>query len=180
MNTRRTAKAAEAIRETVSLTILCGLRDPRVKNVTVLRAEVSGDLRAAKIYVSVMGDAKAQSLTMHGLDSARGFIQSKVADRLQTKNTPVLKFVLDPGVKFSAETSQMLRTVLPEGTSSAIGRESDQTGFPTDSGERLDRDEDEYQDDEEDDDDEEDEDEDDLEDEEDEDGKGVSGSPGVH
>ncbi len=178
MNTRRTAKAAEAIRETVSLTILCGLRDPRVKNVTVLRAEVSGDLRAAKIYVSVMGDAKAQSLTMHGLDSARGFIQSKVADRLQTKNTPVLKFVLDPGVKFSAETSQMLRTVLPEGTSSAIGRESDQTGFPTDSGERLDRDEDEYQDDEEDDDDEEDE--DDLEDEEDEDEKGVSGSPGVH
>ena len=70
--------------------------------------------------------------------------------------------------------------MLPEGTSSAIGRESDQTGFPTDSGERLDRDEDEYQDDEEDDDDEEDEDEDDLEDEEDEDEKGVSGSPGVH
>ena len=114
MNTRRVAKAAEAIRESVSTTILFGLRDPRVKNVTVLRAEVSGDLRAAKVYVSVMGDAKAQSLTMHGLDSARGFIQAKVADRLQTKNTPVLKFVLDSGVKYSAETSQMLREVLPD------------------------------------------------------------------
>src|SRR5580692_7868738 len=114
MNTRRVAKAAEAIRETVSMTILVGLRDPRVKNVTVLRAEVSGDLRSAKVYVSVMGDAKAQSLTMHGLDSARGFIQSKVADRLQTKNTPVLRFVLDPGVKLSAETSQALRSVLPD------------------------------------------------------------------
>lgn len=114
MNTRRVAKAAEAIRESVSMTILCGLRDPRVKNVTVLRAEVSGDLRAAKVYVSVMGDTKAQSLTMHGLESARGFIQAKVADRLQTKNTPVLKFVLDPGVKLSAETSHVLREVLPE------------------------------------------------------------------
>lgn len=114
MNTRRVAKAAEAIRESVSMTILCGLRDPRVKNVTVLRAEVSGDLRAAKVYVSVMGDTKAQSLTMHGLESARGFIQSKVADRLQTKNTPVLKFVLDPGVKLSAETSHVLREVMPE------------------------------------------------------------------
>lgn len=113
MNTRRVAKAAEAIRESVSLTVLLGLRDPRVKNVTVLRAEVSGDLRSAKIYVSVMGDAKAQALTMHGLESARGFIQSKVADRLQTKNTPVLKFVLDSGVKFSAETSRALREVLP-------------------------------------------------------------------
>ena len=118
MNTRRVAKAAEAIRESVSMTVLLGLRDPRVKNVTVLRAEVSGDLRSAKVYVSVMGDAKAQSLTMHGLDSARGFIQSKVADRLQTKNTPVLKFVLDPGVKFSAETSQTLRAVLSEDSAS--------------------------------------------------------------
>jgi ribosome-binding factor A len=134
MNTRRVAKAAEAIRESVSMTILLGLRDPRVKNVTVLRAEVSGDLRAAKIYVSVMGDAKAQSLTMHGLDSARGFIQSKVADRLQTKNTPVLKFVLDPGVKFSAQTSQMLREVMPESTMPTNDVETDDTEFDTEVG----------------------------------------------
>ena len=135
MNTRRVAKAAEAIRESVSTTILYGLRDPRVKNVTVLRAEVSGDLRAAKVYVSVMGDAKAQSLTMHGLDSARGFIQSKVADRLQTKNTPVLKFVLDPGVKFSAETSQMLREVLPQKLTPADDVDSVETEFDTEVGE---------------------------------------------
>lgn len=119
MNTRRVAKAAEAIRESVSTTILFSLRDPRVKNVTVLRAEVSGDLRNAKVYVSVMGDAKTQSLTMHGLESARGFIQSKVADRLQTKNTPVIKFILDPGAKLAAETSAALRAALPETESRA-------------------------------------------------------------
>jgi ribosome-binding factor A len=134
MNTRRVAKAAEAIRESVSMTILLGLRDPRVKNVTVLRAEVSGDLRSAKVYVSVMGDAKTQSLTMHGLDSARGFIQAKVADRLQTKNTPVLKFVLDPGVKHSAETSQTLREVLPERTTPAEVAESDESEFDNEAG----------------------------------------------
>ena len=134
MNTRRVAKAAEAIRESVSMTILLGLRDPRVKNVTVLRAEVSGDLRSAKVYVSVMGDAKTQSLTMHGLDSARGFIQAKVADRLQTKNTPVLKFVLDPGVKYSAETSQTLREVLPERTTPAEVAESDESEFDNEAG----------------------------------------------
>lgn len=130
MNTRRVAKAAEAIRETVSLTVLTGLRDPRVKHVTVLRAEVSGDLRSAKVYVSVMGDAKTQSLTMHGLESARGFIQAKVADRLQTKYTPVLKFVLDAGVKFSAETSRALREVLPtDGTSTeSDGADPDDVG----------------------------------------------------
>ena len=134
MNTRRVAKAAEAIRESVSMTILVGLRDPRVKNVTVLRAEVSGDLRAAKVYVSVMGDAKTQSLTMHGLESARGFIQAKDADRLQTKNTPVLKFVLDPGVKYSAETSQTLREVMPESSTATDDVETDDSEFDNDIG----------------------------------------------
>jgi ribosome-binding factor A len=115
MNSRRSERAAEAIRETVSTTVLFGLRDPRIKNVTVLGAEVSNDLRVAKVFVTIMGDAKAQSLAMHGLNSARGFIQSKVADRLQTKYTPVLSFVLDPSVKKSIEVSRTLKAVLADG-----------------------------------------------------------------
>ncbi len=103
------AKASEAIRETVSTTILFDLKDPRVKNVTVLRAEAAADMKTAKVYISVMGDPKKQSLCMHGLESARGFIQSKLADRLQTRYTPVLKFVLDPGVQFSTATARLLK-----------------------------------------------------------------------
>lgn len=103
------AKASEAIRETVSTTILFELKDPRVKNVTVLRAEASADMKTAKVYVSVMGDPKKQSLCMHGLESARGFIQSKLADRLQTRYTPVLRFILDPGVQFSTATARLLK-----------------------------------------------------------------------
>lgn len=112
MSTRRTAKVAEAIRETVSTTVLFGLKDPRVKNVTVIRAEVSPDLRSAKVYVSVRGDDKTQALSLHGLESARGFIQAQVADRLQTRYTPILHFLLDRGVQISAETSAILRDVL--------------------------------------------------------------------
>lgn len=111
MNSRRTAKVAQAIRECVSSTILFGLKDPRVRGVTVLDVEVSGDIRNAKVYVSVMGDETAQSLCLHGLNSARGFLQSKVADRIQTRYTPILKFVLDYGVKTSIETSRVLREV---------------------------------------------------------------------
>lgn len=112
MSSRRTAKVAEAIREIVSTTVLFELKDPRVKNVTVLRAEVSADLRSARVYVSVMGDEKIQSLSMHGLNSARGFIQSKLADRLQTRYTPVLTFTLDKGIKLSAEASVIIRETL--------------------------------------------------------------------
>jgi ribosome-binding factor A len=113
MTTRRIAKAAEAIRESVSTTILFELRDPRIKNVTVLRAEAAPDLRTAKVYISVMGTPKEQSLCLHGLESARGFIQAKLADRLQTRYTPVLRFVLDPAVKRLADASRLIREALP-------------------------------------------------------------------
>jgi ribosome-binding factor A len=112
MSTRRTAKVAEAIRGVVSMTVLFGLKDPRVRNVTVLRVEVSPDLRSAKVYVSVMGDEKQQSLTMHGLNSARGFIQSKIAERLDLRYTPILQFVLDQGVKVSVQTSAVIREAM--------------------------------------------------------------------
>lgn len=125
MNNRRMLKAAEAIRETVSLTVLFELRDPRVKNVTVLGAEVSPDLRAAKVFVTIMGDAKAQSLAMHGLNSACGFIQSKIAERLQTKNTPIIKFVLDPSVKKSIAMSRALQEASSTGANSPAVTDDD-------------------------------------------------------
>lgn len=109
MTSRRVARASEAVREVVSTTVLFELRDPRIKNVTVLGAEVAKDLRTAKVFVSIMGDVKQQSLAMHGLESARGYIQAKIAERLDTRYTPVLRFVLDQGVKKSIETSRLLR-----------------------------------------------------------------------
>lgn len=109
MSSRRTAKVAEAIRQVVSTAILFGLRDPRVQNVTVLRVETPVDLRTSKIFVSVFGEEKVQRLTMKGLDAARGFLQSKIAEELDLRFTPVLTFVLDQGVKKSIETSKLLR-----------------------------------------------------------------------
>jgi ribosome-binding factor A len=108
MKEHRLARVAEVIREVASETILFELRDPRVKNVTVTRTEVSGDLQHAKVYVSVMGSPKDAELTMHGLRHAAGFIQSKLANRLKTRFTPVIKFVLDEGVKKSIEMTRIL------------------------------------------------------------------------
>jgi ribosome-binding factor A len=113
MSSRRVAKVAEAVREQVSTSILFELKDPRVKHVTVTRVEVSPDLRNAKVYVSVMGDEKTQRLTIKGLESARGFLQAMIAERVQLRYTPILQFQLDQGVKRSIETSRLLREVLP-------------------------------------------------------------------
>src|SRR3954451_964455 len=114
MSSRRVLKAAEAIREVVSMAILTDLRDPRIEGVTVTYVEVSGDMRQAKVHVSIMGDNKQQQLCLHGLRSSAGYLQSKISDRIDTRYTPRLRFELDEGVKKSLAISQMLHELLPD------------------------------------------------------------------
>ncbi len=95
------------------MSILTELRDPRIRDVTVTYVEVSADMRNAKVHVSVMGDEPKQTLSLHGLQNAAGFLQSKVAKRIDTRYTPKLKFVLDEGVKRSLEINRILAEVLP-------------------------------------------------------------------
>src|SRR6476620_10063749 len=109
MKSHRLARVAEVVRETAANAILFEIKDPRVKNVTVTRAEVSADLQHAKVFVSVMGSEKEQQLTMHGLRSAAGFIQTKVAKQLTSRYVPHITFILDDGVKRSVEVARIIR-----------------------------------------------------------------------
>ena len=113
MSSRRLEKAAAAIREVVSMAILAELKDPRIRDVTVTYVEVSADLRHAKVHVSVMGDESRQKLTLRGLQSAAGFLQAKIAERIEIRYTPKLSFLLDQGVKRSIAVAQILQQVLP-------------------------------------------------------------------
>lgn len=113
MNSRRTLKAASAIREVVGTAILTDLRDPRIEDVTVTFVEISGDMRNAKVHVSIMGDEKKQALCMHGLNSSVGYLQRKIGDRIDTRYTPRIKFVLDEGIKNSFRVAAILDDVLP-------------------------------------------------------------------
>lgn len=114
MSSRRVLKAAEAIREVVSMAILTEVRDPRVKNVTVTMVELSPDMKSAKVHVSVMGDEKQAKLSLLGLQNSAGFLQSRIADRIETRYTPRLVFEIDKGVKNSLEVARILAEVLPK------------------------------------------------------------------
>jgi ribosome-binding factor A len=114
MTSRRVLKVAEAIREVVGMAIVTELQDPRIENVTVTYVEVSPDLRYGKVHVSIMGDDAKQQLALRGLRSSAGFLQKKIAKRIDTRYTPRLSFVLDKGVKHSIEVSRLLGELLPE------------------------------------------------------------------
>ncbi|MEL7267449.1 MAG: 30S ribosome-binding factor RbfA, partial [Planctomycetota bacterium] len=92
---RRLLKAAEAIREVVATAILTDLRDPRISDVTVVGVEVTPDMREAKVSVTVMGDDKKERLCLRGLENSTGFLQSKIANRIETRYIPKLRFVID-------------------------------------------------------------------------------------
>ena len=96
------------------MAILTELRDPRISDVTVTFVEVAADMRTAKVHVSIMGDETKQNLAVKGLQNSSGFLQQKIARRIDTRYTPRLRFVLDKGIKHSIEMSRILNEVLPE------------------------------------------------------------------
>lgn len=125
MSSRRLLKAAEAIREVVSMAILTEIRDPRVRHVTVTLVEVAPDMRSAKVHVSIMGEEREEQLALAGLQHSAGFLQHKIADRIDTRYTPRLQFVLDKGVKNALAIASILKQVLPPGEEQSVASEAD-------------------------------------------------------
>ena len=130
MSSRRVLKAAQAIREVVSMAIITDLKDPRVKDVTVTFVEVSGDMRQAKVHVSVMGDETKQQLALRGLQNSAGYLQSKVGNRIDTRYTPRIQFELDKGMKNAMMVTRILEEVLPKDEPSEA--ETGESGVKTD------------------------------------------------
>jgi len=85
----------EAVREVLSDAITKQLKDPRVGFVTVTAVETAPDLRRARVYVSVLGNASVRKRSMQGLQSAHGVLQKVVARELRLKHTPTLEFLYD-------------------------------------------------------------------------------------
>ena len=88
------------------------VKDPRVSDVwiTVMNADVSADLKFAKVYYSVLGECDDRELAK-GLKSAAPFIRSRLAERLNLRITPEITFIRDEGVKHGAEISALLKSV---------------------------------------------------------------------
>ena len=88
------------------------LKDPRVQQsmVSVTKVEATGDLRYAKVYISVLDKDKSKE-TLKGLKSAGGFLRREVASRLQLRYTPELIFEEDDSIAYGAKMYDLLRSL---------------------------------------------------------------------
>lgn len=91
------------------------IKDPRVAPWTsVVAAEVAPDLKTCKAYISVLGDEKAQSDTLEGLQSAEGYIRRELARTLNMRNTPEIRFILDQSIEYGVNMSRKIDEVTKE------------------------------------------------------------------
>lgn len=114
MPNRRAARVARRIQQSASHLILYELRDPRVQNITVTRAEVSDDLRHAIIYYSVLGSEGRRRTAERGLQSARGLIRSRIARALGLREAPEIRFRFDLSIERGIELSKLIDKVAAE------------------------------------------------------------------
>ena len=108
MGDGRMRRVDEAVREVLSDAISKDLQDPRVGFVTVTAVKTSPDLRHARVYVSVLGDEQARADTLHGLASAHGFLQGRLATELALKHTPTLTFEYDESIDRGMRISRLI------------------------------------------------------------------------
>ena len=136
MASRRTLKAAEAIRVVVATSLLMETKDPRVQGVTITKVEVTADMRQAKVYFTVLGGESKERNALRGLQSAAGFLQSKVARRIDTRYTPTLLFAIDQGVKNLMAVTKILEDERAE--REAANNAAADASDPQEDGESLD------------------------------------------
>jgi ribosome-binding factor A len=104
----RMRRVNEVMREVLGDAISSELEDPRIGFVTVTAVETSPDLRSARVYVSVLGDATEREATLAGLRSSHGVLQGSIARQLRLKRTPTLSFHYDDSPERGIRISRLL------------------------------------------------------------------------
>jgi ribosome-binding factor A len=111
----RPNRLAEEIKREVTDMLQVELKDPRICRLSsITDVEVSGDLRHAKLFVSVYGSDEEHSQTLEGLQSAGGFIRSELGKRIRLRYFPELTFCLDPSIQRGVRLSNLISQVVDD------------------------------------------------------------------
>jgi len=104
---RRVDRINVLLRQEISQLLSRQIKDPRLTGViSITQVKTSGDLRSARVYVSVMGDQETKQQALAGIQSAAAFLRRELRDRLTLRYVPFLSFVLDETIE---NADQLLR-----------------------------------------------------------------------
>ena len=109
MSEQRARRLAERIQVIVAEMLERRIKDPRLGFVTVTGVRVTGDLREATVFYTVLGDSVERESTAAALASATGVIRSEVGKQTGIKFTPSVTFVADAVPENAAHIEDLLR-----------------------------------------------------------------------
>ncbi|MBE0480097.1 MAG: 30S ribosome-binding factor RbfA [Dehalococcoidia bacterium] len=119
MSSRRLARVNELLREEIGELLLHAMRDPRLSGlISVTEVITSGDLRHAKVYVSVLGTEDDKKGAEEALKAAAGFLRRSLAERVTLRYIPDLSFEIDESIERGSRLLQIIKEVVPEQESS--------------------------------------------------------------
>jgi ribosome-binding factor A len=112
---RRVNRMEEACKEELSAILQREIKDPRVGFVTITRVKLTADLQHAKVYVSVMGTEDEVRQSLEGLESARGYLRSRLGKHLRLKYLPEIDFQYEMIAQEALELEELLKQVTGDG-----------------------------------------------------------------
>ncbi|MDO5133468.1 MAG: 30S ribosome-binding factor RbfA [Eubacteriales bacterium] len=131
-NSVKNRKINDEVLRALAQIISGGIKDPRISPMTsVLAVEVAPDLKTCKVWISVYGDEDKKKQTMEGLSSAAGFIRGELAHRVNLRNTPQLRFILDDSIAYGVEMSRRIDEVTAADRRAEEIRDGSETGNNT-------------------------------------------------
>lgn len=102
------------------------IKDPRIHPMTsVVTVEVAPDLKTCKAWISVLGDEEAQKNTLAGLKSAEGYIRTLLAKKINMRNTPEVKFILDQSIAYGVSMTKKIDDINREDNAKHVETDED-------------------------------------------------------
>jgi ribosome-binding factor A len=104
----RIERVNEKLKREISRIIVGEVSDPRVDAVTVTRVSAAPDLTFARVFVQLLGDEADRDDTMAGLEAATPYIRTLVADRIEMRRVPELRFERDRSLEHAVRIEELL------------------------------------------------------------------------
>jgi ribosome-binding factor A len=111
MTSHRANRVAEEIKKEITQMLRDEIKDPRIGFITVTGVEVTPDIRYAKVFVSVYGDADAREQSLEALEKAKGFVRSEIGKRIRLRYAPEVSFKFDSSIEYGARIMKLLDEV---------------------------------------------------------------------
>ena len=96
--------------EVISTILMREVKDEEIKFVTITGVDITSDLSFAKIYYTVLDEEKKET-TAKALEKASPFIRTKLAESVDVRHTPELKFIYDTSIAYGEHIEKIINKI---------------------------------------------------------------------